>query len=197
MVVIVFRSCRYHFNWLAGVRIYGSGVLVTNSGNVVYNWKQCWKRRKTHTLRTKLLWHVVLVNNCLFPPFRLGDNNHKTQMIPSARKPTVWTLRKVSTRFSLRMPRRLTRTGTFHLLWIFCFGNYCAIPLSPWLGLCRLTWVDTLRRSHSVGFLVGTAQMKNQYSSDYAFFWCTCTCWVITNLVYILEIENLWSSGSY
>ena len=41
-----------------------------------------------------------------------------------ARKPTLWTLRKVTTRISLSMPRRLTRTSTFRLLWIFNFRNH-------------------------------------------------------------------------
>ena len=36
------------------------------------------------------------------------------QMSRPARKPTLWTLRKVSTRISLRNPRMLTRTDTFH-----------------------------------------------------------------------------------
>ena len=54
-----------------------------------------------------------------------------------ARKPTLWTLRKVSTRISLNMPRRLTRADTFCLLWIFCFRNHYSIPLSPRNGMCR------------------------------------------------------------
>ena len=40
-------------------------------------------------------------------------------MSRSARKPTWWTRRKVSTQISLSMLRRLTRTDTFRLLWIF------------------------------------------------------------------------------
>ena len=55
----------------------------------------------------------------------------------SSRKPTLWTLRKVSTRISLSMPRRLTWTDTFRLLWIFCFRNHYSIPLSSWDGMCR------------------------------------------------------------
>ena len=54
------------------------------------------------------------------------------------RKPTLWNLRKVSTWISLSMPRRLTRTGNFHLLWIFCFRNHYSIPpLYPWDRMCR------------------------------------------------------------
>ena len=35
------------------------------------------------------------------------------------------------------IPRRLTRTDFFRLLWIFCFRNHYSIPLSPWDGICR------------------------------------------------------------
>ena len=38
------------------------------------------------------------------------------------RKPTLWSLRKVSTRISLSMQRRLTRKDTLRLLWIFASG---------------------------------------------------------------------------
>ena len=48
-----------------------------------------------------------------------------------ARNPTVWSLRKVSTRISLSMPRMLTRIYTFRLLCIFCFRNHYSISLSP------------------------------------------------------------------
>ena len=47
------------------------------------------------------------------------------------RKPTLWNLREVSIRISLSMPRRLTRTDTFRLLWIFCCRNNYSIHLSP------------------------------------------------------------------
>ena len=47
----------------------------------------------------------------------------------STRKPKLWTLRKVSTRISLSMPRRLTRTDTFRLLLSFCFMKHYSIPL--------------------------------------------------------------------
>ena len=54
------------------------------------------------------------------------------------RKLTVWTLRKVSTRISLIVPRRLTQTNTFRLLWIFSFANHYSIPpFPPWDGMCR------------------------------------------------------------
>ena len=48
---------------------------------------------------------------------------------------TLWALRKVWTRISLSMPRRLTRIDTFQLLWIFCFRNHYSIPLSPSDGM--------------------------------------------------------------
>ena len=87
------------------------------------------------------------------------------QMSRSARKPTMWTLRKVSTRISLIMPRRLIREDILCLLWIFCFRNHYSIPLpllrrnvsariSP-RGLRRPISVDTLRRVHNVCFLSG------------------------------------------
>ena len=53
----------------------------------------------------------------------------------TARNPTVWTLRNVSTRISLSIPYRLIRTGTFRLLWIFCIRNHYSIHLSPWDGM--------------------------------------------------------------
>ena len=58
-------------------------------------------------------------------------------MSRSARKPTLWTLRKVSTRISIITPRMLTRLDTFRLLWIFCFWNYYSTHLPPWDGMCR------------------------------------------------------------
>ena len=58
-------------------------------------------------------------------------------MSRSTRKPTLLTPRKVSTRISLSMPRRLTRTDTFRLLWIFCFRNHYFTPLSTWDGMFR------------------------------------------------------------
>ena len=68
------------------------------------------------------------------------------------------------TRISPSMPRRLTRTDTFRLLWIFRFRNHYSIPLSPprrnvlaRINMCELRWLiwlDTLRRVHNVSFLV-------------------------------------------
>ena len=52
-----------------------------------------------------------------------------TDMSRPTRKSTVWTLRKVSTRISLRMPRRLIRANTFRL---FLFQEsllYTHIPM--------------------------------------------------------------------
>ena len=70
------------------------------------------------------------------------------------RKPTLWTLRKISTWISLSMPWRLTRTDTFRLLWIFCFMNHYSIPLSPWDGMYRpgLAWADCAGWSWSIHY---------------------------------------------
>ena len=72
----------------------------------------------------------------------------------STKKPTLWTLRKISTRITLSMPRRITRTHTLRLLWIFCFIEsllYTSIPLIQNVsariylrGLHRLISVDTV-----------------------------------------------------
>ena len=82
-------------------------------------------------------------------------------MSHSTRKPTLLTLRRVSTRIRLSMPCRLTWTNTFRLLLIFCFMNHYSIPLRRNVsgqislrGLRMLIFVDTLRRVHYVGFLV-------------------------------------------
>ena len=82
-----------------------------------------------------------------------------------AKKKTLWTLRKVSTRISLSMPCMLTRIDTFRLLWIFVSGIITLYLYPPETvhvsarislrGLRRPIWVDTLRRGHNVGFLAG------------------------------------------
>ena len=82
-----------------------------------------------------------------------------------ARKPTVWPLRKVPTRISLSVPRRLTRTDTFSPPVHFLFQEtfvYTSISqrrnVSARIslrGMRKLIWVDTLRRYHNVGFLAG------------------------------------------
>ena len=93
-------------------------------------------------------------------------------MSRAARKPTVWTLRKVLNRISLSMPRRLTRIDAFRLLWIFRFLGIITLYLYPMRrnvsarislrGLCRLIWVDTLRRDRYVGFLAGRLTCMNK-----------------------------------
>ena len=77
-----------------------------------------------------------------------------SQMSRLARKPTLWAVRKVSTRISLSMPRRLTRTDTFRLLRIFCFMNRYSIPLSPRDGMCRtgLGCADSTGSSRSIHY---------------------------------------------
>ena len=54
-----------------------------------------------------------------------------------ARKPTWWTLCKISNWISRSMQRRLTRSDNFRVLWNFCFRNHYSIPISPWDGMCR------------------------------------------------------------
>ena len=80
-----------------------------------------------------------------------------------ARKQTVCTLRKVSTRISLSMPRRLTRHLSPPVDFLFQESLlYTSIPLrrnvTARISLReprRLIWVDTLRRGHYVAFLAG------------------------------------------
>ena len=59
------------------------------------------------------------------------------QMSRITRTPTLWNLRKVSTQISLSISRRLTRTDTFRLLWLYYFRNHYSLPLSLWNGICR------------------------------------------------------------
>ena len=58
-------------------------------------------------------------------------------------------LRKVSIRISLSMPRRLTLTDTFRLMWIFCFRNHYSIYLFPpeteCIGLDKPAQADLVR----------------------------------------------------
>ena len=54
----------------------------------------------------------------------LEINRTNLDMSHPTRKPTLWTLRKLSTRISLSMPRRLSRTDTFRLLSFFYFKNH-------------------------------------------------------------------------
>ena len=69
----------------------------------------------------------------------------------SHEKITLWTLRKVSTRSSISMLRRLTRTDMFRLLWIFCFNNHYSIPLRRNVSVRislrsprRLIWIESI-----------------------------------------------------
>ena len=94
-------------------------------------------------------------------------------MSHSTTKPTFWTLRKVSTQINLSMPRRLTKTDTFlpHLIFMIQESLlYTSIPLRRNVsvrislhGLCRLIWVNTLRRVHNIGFLVEKAHIMNYF----------------------------------
>ena len=110
---------------------------------------------------------VVVVSESDWSWERIKESKVATSTVHlshSARKPTLRTLRKVSTRINLSVSRRLIRADIFRLLWIFCFRNHYSIPISPLRrnvsarislrGLRRLIWVDTLRIVHKVGFLV-------------------------------------------
>ena len=97
------------------------------------------------------------------PNNRSRRQGKEGKMSRPARKPTLRTLRKVSNRISLSIPRRLIWADTFRLLWFFCFRNHHSLTLSPWDGMCRpgsvgadrLIWVDTLRRVHNFVFIAG------------------------------------------
>ena len=82
-------------------------------------------------------------------------------MSRSARKQTLWTLRKVSTQISLSMPRRQTRTGQTPVDFLFQESLlYTYIPLRRNVsarislrGMRMLVRVDTLRRVHHFFFV--------------------------------------------
>ena len=79
------------------------------------------------------------------------------------RKPTLWKLRKVLTRISLSMPRRLSQVDTYFSPPVdFLFQEsllYTFIHLrrnvSARISVRRLILVDILCISHNVGFLAG------------------------------------------
>ena len=93
---------------------------------------ESWKH---HGIRIKGLFFSKFA----FPHvFNMTFEKTYITMSRSTRKPTLWTLRKVSTRISLSMPRRLTHTYIFRLIWIFFFRTRYSIPLykcvySTWL----------------------------------------------------------------
>ena len=99
--------------------------------------KGCWpslNRTQNPGLESPRLFSYTMTNQtCVacsqkdIPPWQLAIFPH---MSCPTRKPTMWTLRKVSTRFSLSMPCRLTRTDTFRILWIVCFKSHYSIPVS-------------------------------------------------------------------
>ena len=111
-------------------------------------------RRLNRTDTFRLLWIFCFRNHYSIYPSLDGmcrpDQSARTaqsdlvdtlrryiDMSRSARKPTLWTLRKVSTRISISMTRRFPRTATSRLLWIFCFRYHYSITLSPCDGMCR------------------------------------------------------------
>ena len=73
-----------------------------------------------------------------------------------ARKPTLWSLRKVSTRVSLSMTHfascGFSVSGIINI-YLYPPVAECVGPVSL-LGLRRLIWLYTLRRVHDAGFLV-------------------------------------------
>ena len=105
--------------------------------------------------------------------------NTNTHFSGSMKKPTLWTLRKVSTRISLSMPRRLNLTDTFRLLWILFFRNPYSIPLSAWDGKCRpgLACADCVGRSWSIYYVL----------IYYSTTGIILHCWFIPNVSNLLE----------
>ena len=113
-----------------------------------------WKNKNIKTVKWR---QIILVsyNTQWISTRRIG------KICP--RKPTLWTLRKVSIQISISMSRRLIRTDTL----AFCGFSVSGIitlylhPLrrkvSARIRLCalrRLIWVDSKRRVHHVCFLV-------------------------------------------
>ena len=69
------------------------------------------------------------------------------------RKPTLWTLCKVSIRISLSMLRRLTRTDVFCLLWILCFRSHITLYLylpTECFGLACAGWSGSIYYAESI-----------------------------------------------
>ena len=65
-------------------------------------------------IHPKYTWMKLMINaekNCIY--FNTVKVIYNYKMNRSARKTTLWTLRKVSARISLGMPRRLIQADTF------------------------------------------------------------------------------------
>ena len=90
---------------------------------------------------------------------------YREHMSRSMRKPTLWSLRYVSTQISMRSQRRLIQADSYRLNWdrgielwfmkqkIYRRRSlYVRVSLR---GILRLIRFDALRRVHTVGFLVG------------------------------------------
>ena len=84
---------------------------------------------------------------------------------------TVWTLHIVLTRISLSMPRRLTRTDTFYLLWIFCFWNNYSIH---WDGMCwpRLACAGWSGSIHYADAIMLVFMWNSSFVIYLHIFWC-------------------------
>ena len=130
----------------------------TKSVDVVHKWKHCDERRNCSVLAISpfaSMISLVRQSKCVCRWERVTDLSR------TERKPTLWTMRKVSILISLNIPRRLTRTNSFRLLLIFCFRNHYSIPETDCVGpdqsarTVQADLVDTLRRGHTVCFLAG------------------------------------------
>ena len=102
--------------------------------SIAYSWKQCGKGREVLIISKVSFCSNVFKYSFAADTIKCVYRREGELQLWSrrfARKPTLWTLRKVSIRISLSMPRRLTRTDIFRLLWIFCFRNHYYIPLFP------------------------------------------------------------------
>ena len=134
-------------DWLAGVRIHGSMILTQETP--WYNWTIVESGVKHQTNQS--------IMDIKIPWTSIGQPYSNE---PFTRKPTVWTLR---TRVCISTPRRLFRTDTFRLLWIFCFGD----------GMCRprLACADCPDWSGSIYYPSQSLNGSNEGIPCYHFKW--------------------------
>ena len=91
----------------------------------------------------------------------------------STRKPTLWTLRNVSTRISLGSPRKLIRADSFRLRRIEIYSNdSCKQKIQrrrkltdrlTLRGMLKLIRLNTLRRVHNVDFHLERLFFRTSY----------------------------------
>ena len=121
--------------------------------------------------------------------------------IPAKKTTTLWTLRKVSTRISISMPRELIRIYTFRLLWIFCFMNHYFIPLSSRDGMRRpgsvcadcAGWSGSIYYAEAIMLVFSrdgwnTVHFNNVSLADA--FWLVCSWWILKTLWQLLVMSN-------